>query len=344
MKAVEADGSRFDRELWAELGSAGLLGLALPEEYDGAGLGLIELCRVLVEVGRTVAPVPLAAHGPAARLLAEHGSDAQKAAVAAGRGHRRQGPDRGGRRGARVRTRAADHDRDAGRRRLHADRQQGRRAGGPVRRRVPGAGGDAVRGGRVPGAARRPGRDRDRADVLRRRRGGPGRPRRRGRAPPTGWSARPTARSYRRLRHLLLLAGLRRAARDLRGRAGPHRGVRQDPRAVRPPDRHLPGGLAAAGRRLHRHARPAARRSGRPPGGWRRGCRPTPRSRSRSCGPPTPGTGSRTRPCTCTAASGIDLDGEAHRYFTSAKRYEFLHGGATEQALHIGRTLAAEPA
>ena len=30
---------------------------------------------------------------------------------------------------------------------------------------------------------------------------------------------------------------------------------------------------------------------------------------------------------------GIDLDGEAHRYFTSAKRYEFLHGGATEQAL-----------
>ena len=41
---------------------------------------------------------------------------------------------------------------------------------------------------------------------------------------------------------------------------------------------------------------------------------------------------------------GIDLDGEAHRYFTSAKRYEFLHGGATEQALHIGRTLAAEPA
>ena len=49
----------------------------LPEEYDGAGLGLVELCRVLVEVGRTVAPVPLAAHGPAARLLAELGTDAR---------------------------------------------------------------------------------------------------------------------------------------------------------------------------------------------------------------------------------------------------------------------------
>ena len=30
---------------------------------------------------------------------------------------------------------------------------------------------------------------------------------------------------------------------------------------------------------------------------------------------------------------GIDLDGEAHRYFTTAKRFEFLHGGSTEQAL-----------
>ena len=67
MKAVEADGDRFDADLWAELGEAGLLGLALPEEYGGAGLGLIELTRVLVEVGRRVAPVPLTAHGPASR-------------------------------------------------------------------------------------------------------------------------------------------------------------------------------------------------------------------------------------------------------------------------------------
>ncbi|MDN5744505.1 MAG: acyl-CoA dehydrogenase, partial [Nocardioidaceae bacterium] len=37
---------------------------------------------------------------------------------------------------------------------------------------------------------------------------------------------------------------------------------------------------------------------------------------------------------------GIDLDGEAHRYFTSGKRFEFLFGGATEQALAIGRSFA----
>ena len=71
MTEIEQAGDRFDRELWRELGGAGLLSLAVPEEYGGAGLGLIELSRVLVEVGRTVAPVPLAVHGPCALLLAE---------------------------------------------------------------------------------------------------------------------------------------------------------------------------------------------------------------------------------------------------------------------------------
>jgi alkylation response protein AidB-like acyl-CoA dehydrogenase len=78
LKQVEKGGDRFDRELWRELASAGLLSLAVPEEYDGAGLGLIELARVLVEVGRTVAPVPLAVHGAAALLVAELGTDEQK--------------------------------------------------------------------------------------------------------------------------------------------------------------------------------------------------------------------------------------------------------------------------
>ena len=61
LKAVEAGGDRFDRELWATLTNA----------FDWADLGLIELCRILVEVGRTVAPLPLAVHGPAVFLLNE---------------------------------------------------------------------------------------------------------------------------------------------------------------------------------------------------------------------------------------------------------------------------------
>lgn len=86
MREVEAAGDRFDRALWASMAEAGLLSLAVPEEYGGAGLGLVELARVLIEVGRTVAPVPLGTHGPSALLLAESGSDEQKQARLPGAG------------------------------------------------------------------------------------------------------------------------------------------------------------------------------------------------------------------------------------------------------------------
>jgi acyl-CoA dehydrogenase len=39
---------------------------------------------------------------------------------------------------------------------------------------------------------------------------------------------------------------------------------------------------------------------------------------------------------------GIDLDGEAHRYFTAAKRLELTLGGATEQARSIGALMSPE--
>ena len=71
---VEAGGDRFDRELWAETGSLGLLGIPLPEEHGGAGLGVLELTTLLVEAGRRLAPIPLAAHLASARVLAEAGT------------------------------------------------------------------------------------------------------------------------------------------------------------------------------------------------------------------------------------------------------------------------------
>jgi 3-oxocholest-4-en-26-oyl-CoA dehydrogenase beta subunit len=56
---VEAGDERIDRALWAALANAGLLGIAVPEEHGGTGLGLVELCILLEEVGRAVAPVPV---------------------------------------------------------------------------------------------------------------------------------------------------------------------------------------------------------------------------------------------------------------------------------------------
>ena len=77
---VEAAGDRFDRALWTDLAKAGVLSAALPESVGGSGLGLLEQCAVLVELGRAVAPVPyLCSVVQAASAIAEFGTDAQRA-------------------------------------------------------------------------------------------------------------------------------------------------------------------------------------------------------------------------------------------------------------------------
>jgi alkylation response protein AidB-like acyl-CoA dehydrogenase len=58
VKEVEASAERVDRDLWRDLAAAGLLGIALPEEHGGSGLGMIEAALVLQQQGRVVAPVP----------------------------------------------------------------------------------------------------------------------------------------------------------------------------------------------------------------------------------------------------------------------------------------------
>ncbi len=78
LREVDSGDARFDSRLWSALGEAGLVGLSAPEEYDGSGLGLVELCTVLIEVGRTVAPVPLGTHVVTGMALAQFGSRAQK--------------------------------------------------------------------------------------------------------------------------------------------------------------------------------------------------------------------------------------------------------------------------
>jgi alkylation response protein AidB-like acyl-CoA dehydrogenase len=60
MTALEkSDGPRFDPQLWKELATAGLLGIAIPEEHGGAGLGFLEVAGIIEQAGRTTAPVPL---------------------------------------------------------------------------------------------------------------------------------------------------------------------------------------------------------------------------------------------------------------------------------------------
>jgi 3-oxocholest-4-en-26-oyl-CoA dehydrogenase beta subunit len=89
LREIEATGTRFDADLWAALAGAGVLSAALPESLGGAGLGLLEQCSVLAEIGRAVAPVPyLASIVLGASALAEFGSAEQQRqwAEPAGRG------------------------------------------------------------------------------------------------------------------------------------------------------------------------------------------------------------------------------------------------------------------
>ncbi|MGH9235418.1 MAG: acyl-CoA dehydrogenase family protein [Acidimicrobiales bacterium] len=86
VRAVEqADDLRFDRDLWAAMADAGLLGIAVPAEHGGAGLGVLELALVLEEVGRRTAPVPaLASLALGALPLARWGTGAQQADILPG--------------------------------------------------------------------------------------------------------------------------------------------------------------------------------------------------------------------------------------------------------------------
>jgi 3-oxocholest-4-en-26-oyl-CoA dehydrogenase beta subunit len=74
---------------WADLAAAGVLAAALPASLDGAGLGLLEQCSVLVEVGRSASEVPyLASIVLGAGALASFGTVSQQSRWAgpAGRG------------------------------------------------------------------------------------------------------------------------------------------------------------------------------------------------------------------------------------------------------------------
>jgi alkylation response protein AidB-like acyl-CoA dehydrogenase len=76
-----ADGPRFDRDLWKTLADSGLLGIAVPEEYGGGGLGFLEIAGILEQVGRSAAPIPFLESVVLAALpIAEFGSEEQKRA------------------------------------------------------------------------------------------------------------------------------------------------------------------------------------------------------------------------------------------------------------------------
>lgn len=79
VRAVLEGGQHHDAKLYAGLAELGVLGAAIPEEYGGVGLGHLELCVVAEELGRVLAPVPVASTVYlGAECLLQAGSEDQK--------------------------------------------------------------------------------------------------------------------------------------------------------------------------------------------------------------------------------------------------------------------------
>jgi alkylation response protein AidB-like acyl-CoA dehydrogenase len=82
LKARDRSEDWYDLDTWREFAKANLLGIALPESAGGLGMGFLDLCMVLREVGRNVAPLPMIPTLVSAGLpIARFGTDAQAAVL-----------------------------------------------------------------------------------------------------------------------------------------------------------------------------------------------------------------------------------------------------------------------
>lgn len=83
VRSLAAAGKDVDDKLWQRGAELGWTGLAVPEEHDGAGQGLVELCLVAEEIGRAAAPGAFADSALTGLVLARLGQ-ALLPALAAG--------------------------------------------------------------------------------------------------------------------------------------------------------------------------------------------------------------------------------------------------------------------
>src|SRR3954464_6174421 len=68
-----AEAGTYDEALWKELSELGWPGIAVSEEHGGQGLGLVELCVLLEELGYACAAVPFLGTALAALALEQAG-------------------------------------------------------------------------------------------------------------------------------------------------------------------------------------------------------------------------------------------------------------------------------
>ena len=78
VREIAASDDGVDASGWAEMSELGWPGLALPEEWGGQGLGIVELAVLFEEMGFALAPSPLFSNTIAGLALSLCGSDDQR--------------------------------------------------------------------------------------------------------------------------------------------------------------------------------------------------------------------------------------------------------------------------
>jgi len=78
IREIAASDDGFDEAGWKEMAELGWAGLALPEEWGGQGLGVVDLAVLFEEMGYALAPSPLLSNTVAGLALTVAGSDEQR--------------------------------------------------------------------------------------------------------------------------------------------------------------------------------------------------------------------------------------------------------------------------
>ena len=76
---LEDSEQKYSENLWKDIAEMGWTGTAIPEEYGGLGLGMLELCVIAEELGRSLAPTPFSSSIYLfAEFIKSYGSEEQK--------------------------------------------------------------------------------------------------------------------------------------------------------------------------------------------------------------------------------------------------------------------------
>ena len=76
---LEDSDQKYSKNLWKEISEMGWTGTAIPEAYGGLGLGMLELCVIAEELGRSLAPTPFSSSIYLfAEFIKSYGSEDQK--------------------------------------------------------------------------------------------------------------------------------------------------------------------------------------------------------------------------------------------------------------------------